>query len=162
MLGRKGTKCLEDVFEAFCAAIIEDLGVAVLQLFIKHLLERNVDFNDIILFDDDYKSMLLQLYQRHGWTHPTYRMLSQLGPGHKKEFNMGVDYIDEFAQLDTPLPCENHTVIVKDKLVDENGNVKLEEKAIDCRILATGKARSKKEAEQLASKAALEAFGMIV
>lgn len=157
MLGRKGSKFLEDVFEAFCAAIIEDLGVAVLQLFIKHMLERNVDFNDLILFDDDYKSMLLQFHQRHGWPHPTYRMIDQEGPGHKKQFVMGVDYIEEFdniEDLEKPLQFEMFNIKTKNKNGDEQFN--------ECKIFVTGKGKSKKEAEQAASKAALETFGMLV
>ena len=157
MLGRKGAKFLEDVFEAFCAALIEDLGVEVLQLFIKHMLERNVDFNDLILFDDDYKSMLLQFHQRHGWPHPTYRMIDQEGPGHKKQFVMGVDYIEEFDNIDNlEKPLEFQLFNIKTK--NKNG----EEQYNECKIFVTGKGKSKKEAEQAASKEALETFGMIV
>lgn len=156
MLGRKGAKFLEDVFEAFCAALIEDLGVAVLQLFIKHMLERNVDFNDLILFDDDYKSMLLQFHQRHGWPHPTYRMINQEGPGHKKQFIMGVDYIEEFDYIESETPLRYEVFDIKTK------NKNHEEQINQCKIFVTGKGKSKKEAEQAASKEALEAFGMMV
>ena len=159
-VGRKGAKFCEDIFEAFCGAIVEDLGVTVLQIFVKHLLEENVDFNDLILFDDDYKSMLLQLYQRHGWSHPTYTMIKQEGTGHEKQFIMGVDYIDEFEQLDieTPLPCEVFTILVDDKN-EEGEKIK---KEVECKILAYDQDRKKKNAENLASKKALLLFGMVV
>jgi ribonuclease III len=159
MLGRNGSKFLEDVFEAFCGAIIEDLGVAVLQLFIKHMLERNVDFNDLILFDDDYKSMLLQFHQRHGWPHPTYTMINQEGPGHKKQFIMGVNYIDEFDNIktETPLSFELVNIKTKHRVCGQDEIIIREYK-----IFVTGKGKSKKEAEQEASKKALEVFGMLV
>jgi dsRNA-specific ribonuclease len=164
-VGRKGAKYSEDIFEAFCGAIIEDLGVTILQLFVKHLLERNVDFNDLILFDDDYKSMLLNLYQRHHWPHPTYTMIKEEGKGHEKQFIMGVNYIDEFRQLDIdiPIPYETFTVSVTksymDSVTDKIVKKQIEE---ECRIYSHAQDRKKKNAENLASKKALQIFGMIV
>jgi dsRNA-specific ribonuclease len=145
--GRKGAKFLEDMFEAFCAAVIKDLGVGILQIFLKHLIELQIDFNEIILYDDDYKSILLQFYQKHGWSHPTYTMLSQEGPSHSRVFTMGLDYIPEFDHL-----------TLEDLPIDKLPRMKHDTGV----FLTVGEGKTKKDGEQEASRKALELFGMIV
>jgi ribonuclease-3 len=141
-IGRNHVKILEDTFEALCAAIKQDLGIPILEIFLKNLIEATANFTNIILFDDDYKTMLLQYFQKHGWPHPTYSTLSHEGPGHQRVFTMGVDYIPDFNRFN--LPC---TVVVV------NGE--------QMKYLSTAKAKAKKEAEQLASKEALKIFGIL-
>lgn len=155
--GRKGAKFLEDIFEAICGAIIEDLGVACLQLFLKHLIELYIDFNEIILFDDDYKSILLQFFQKHGWPHPTYKMISQEGPSHHRVFTMGLDYLAGFDSLTLDeLPID---VLPKHDRKIKNKKKKIYEWHS---FITIGKGKTKKDGEQEASREALELFGMIV
>jgi dsRNA-specific ribonuclease len=152
MIGRLGVKYLEDMFEAFCAAIVEDMGISVLMLFIKHLIEKEIDFNNIILFDDDYKSMLLRLHQKNAFPHPTYTLISQDGPGHSKVFLMGLDYVEDLDNIeDIDVTPKEYTL--KHKKTGEEYTYK---------CLTTGESKSKKDAEQIASKRALELFGMTV
>jgi len=138
-IGRNHAKILEDIFEAFCAAVKQDLGIPILEIFIKNLIEATANFTDIILYDDDYKTMLLQYFQKHGWPHPTYSTISHEGPGHQRVFTMGLDYIPEFVAFNLPV-------------AHSNGSQK---------FLVCGKAKAKKEAEQIASKEALKLFGII-
>lgn len=137
-VGRKYQTFSEDVFEAFCAAIKLDLGIQVLTVFIKNLIESTVHFNNIILFDDDYKSTLLQYFQKNGWTHPTYTTISSKGPSHKRQFTMGLDYLDIFKEYEIPYK-------------EVRGQ----------KFLAIAKANQKKDAEMLASKEGLQIFGVL-
>ena len=137
-IGRNHSKILEDIFEAFCAAVKQDLGIPILEIFIKNLIEATANFTNIILYDDDYKTMLLQYFQKHGWPHPTYSTISHEGPGHQRMFTMGLDYIPDFVAHKLP------AITVRDK-----------------QYLITGKANAKKEAEQIASKEALKLFGVL-
>lgn len=149
-IGRNHVKILEDIFEAFCAAIKQDLGIPMLEIFIKNLIEATANFTNIILFDDDYKTMLLQYFQKHGWPHPTYDIISHEGPGHKRVFTMGLDYLDQFEEFKlSPLTVE-------DTITENSNEVKRVRK-----FLTTGKAKAKKDAEQLASKEALKVFGIL-
>lgn len=144
-IGRLHMKILEDIFEALCAAIKQDLGVPILQIFVKNLIEATANFTNIILFDDDYKTMLLQYFQKHGWPHPTYSTISHEGPGHQRVFTMGLDYLDDFERFNLPV----HTTVT-----DPETGRKL-------RFLTAGKAKAKKEAEQIASQEALRLFGIL-
>lgn len=146
-IGRNHVKIMEDIFEALCAAIKQDLGIPILEIFVKNLIEATANFTNIILFDDDYKTMLLQYFQKHGWAHPTYSTISHDGPGHKRLYTMGLDYLPDFEKFDLP------AITVKD--TDKNGN------AVVSKYLTTAKAKAKKEAEQLASKEALIMFGVV-
>ena len=144
-IGRNHVKILEDIFEALCAAIKQDLGVPILQIFVKNLIEATANFTNIILFDDDYKTMLLQYFQKHGWPHPTYSTISHEGPGHQRVFTMGLDYLDDFEDFNLPVVATTEDPETGDTL----------------RFLSSGVAKNKKEAEQVASKEALIIFGIL-
>lgn len=144
-IGRCHVKILEDIFEALCAAIKQDLGVPILQIFVKNLIEATANFTNIILFDDDYKTMLLQYFQKHGWPYPTYSTISHEGPGHQRVFTMGLNYLDDFEDFNLPVHTEIQDPETGDTL----------------RFLTAGKAKAKKEAEQIASKEALRVFGIL-
>jgi ribonuclease-3 len=146
-IGRNHMKIMEDIFEALCAAIKQDLGIPVLEIFVKNLIEATVNFTNIILYDDDYKTMLLQYFQKHGWPHPTYTTISHEGAGHKRVFTVGLDYIDSFERYQL-------SAILMEYVDSKNGTVQ-------GRFLTTAKGKIKKDAEQLASKDALKTFGIL-
>ena len=135
IIGRDHKDTLEDVFEAFCAAIKQDLGIPILEIFTKNLIEATIDFNDMILNNDDFKTLLLQYYQKHGWGFPTYCLVEQDGVGHGTIFTMGVDWIPQFDDL------------VLEPIVTN-----------DLKCLALGKGTKKQQAEQSASREAFQKF----
>lgn len=151
-VGRHYQTFLEDIFEAFCGAIKLDLGIQVLTVFLKNLIEATVHFNNIILFDDDYKSTLLQYFQKNGWNHPTYTTISQSGASHQRCYNMGVDYLESHADHNLPYIETNIDLSLKDNRNKRN----------PYKLLAMGNANTKKEAEQLASKEGLKIFGILI
>ena len=63
--GRNNLNILEDTFEAFLAAIHLDLGFESVQTWILSVLEKHLDFSDLILQNNNFKDMLLKYYQQN-------------------------------------------------------------------------------------------------
>ena len=138
--GRKSVKILEDIFESFIGAIYLDfneeemehprlefysgLGFQICQVFIINIIEKFVDFSDLILNDYNYKDQLMRYFQQKFKHTPKYKEVLVEGPPNNRSFTM----------------C-----------VMKNDNT----------VVAYGKEKSKKKAEQLASKNALIEMGVI-
>jgi len=134
--GRNNKKILEDVFEAFIGAIIEDFGdpseggkgYEIACTLITNIIENNIDFAELVLNDTNFKDQLLRHCQ-HNYTgtrkpYPTYKEISVDGPTYNRIFTMAV--YDPLGQQ-----------------------------------IGTGTGKCKKKAEQLASKDALINLGVI-
>ena len=138
--GRDNTRILEDVMEAFLCAIFLDqnynpellntktrqsniysCGWLIVNMFIENLIEKCIDFEELLTNDENYKELLLKLYQREFKITPKYLELDIEGPPHNRIFTMGV--------------------------LNKNGE-----------IIARGKGKTKKEAEQEASRIGLLYF----
>jgi ribonuclease-3 len=73
--GRKNLNILEDTFEAFIAAIYQDLGFEKAREWIINVIESNLDFSELIKQNNNYKDMLLKHYQQsHGYIPRFYEM----------------------------------------------------------------------------------------
>ena len=99
-------------------------GWQIVNGFIENLLEQCIDFEELVLNEENFKEVLLQYFQREFKITPKYLELNVEGPPHNRIFTMGV--------------------------LDKDGD-----------ILARGSAKSKKEAEQIASLNALKFFNEI-
>ena len=128
--GRDNPKVLEDAFEAFIGAMVEDLGkdefegYKICYQFIIKLFERVIDFAELIKRDNNYKDKLMRYcHQRFKGINPQYE------------------------NIDITLDGKNkiYTEIVRDIENREN-------------IIGKASARSKKEAQQQAAKMALEYY----
>lgn len=128
--GRKNHRIMEDVFEAFCAAVKKDLGYHILEIFVVNLIELLINIHELVTNDDNFKDRLLRLFQKNGWSHPTYSIVNEFGPRHNTIHKIGVDDI----RMD-PVTGE----ITK----------------IPGKYLSFGKGKSRKIAEQNASRALL-------
>lgn len=118
--GRKTPSYMEDVFEAFCAAIKQDLGKQVLDIFIKNIIEASIDFERIITININYKDTLMRVFQENGWRQPTYSDISRSGPVHKRIYTVGVDWFPEISSIPS-YPVLERKVNVKqthDELLD--------------------------------------------
>ena len=100
-------------------SLIYGPGYSICETFIINLLEGRVDFETLILNDENYKDILLRNYQQLYGLTPKYIELQSEGPAHQRTFTMGV--------------------------LNDKGE-----------IIGKGNERSKKKAEQAASKQALE------
>jgi len=84
--GRNSQKILEDAFEAFLAAIFKDLGFDAVDSFVTNIIDK-LDFTEI-LFEDNYKDILLKYSQKVYSTTPEYHLISTDGPPHNRMFEV--------------------------------------------------------------------------
>ncbi len=85
-----GKRVLASAFEAILGAIYLDQGIEAVQLFLIHRLEPLA--HNIVkkrLFKDN-KSLFQELAQAHEGITPSYRLVSQEGPSHNREFTVEV------------------------------------------------------------------------
>jgi ribonuclease-3 len=86
----RGQRVLASTFEAVLGAIYLDQGMAAVQQFLHPRLETLA--HNIVskrLFKDN-KSLLQELAQAHDGITPSYRIASQEGPSHNREFTVEV------------------------------------------------------------------------
>lgn len=94
-----GKRVLASAFEALLGAIYLDQGITAVQAFLLHRLEpmaRNIVKKR--LFKDD-KSLFQELAQAHVGITPNYRLVSQEGPSHNREFTVEVMLGEEVAGM---------------------------------------------------------------
>tara|TARA_B110000211_G_C14088323_1_gene557740 strand:- start:2263 stop:3162 length:900 start_codon:yes stop_codon:yes gene_type:complete len=109
--GRMNDRILEDVMEAFICGLFLDQnetkyyskvlcdmggerligpGWAVANAFIENLIESTVDFEELLLKEENYKEQLLKYFQREFKITPEYTSISVKGPPHNRIFTEGV------------------------------------------------------------------------
>lgn len=62
--GKENSNILEDVFEAYIGAIYLDQGYDMAEKFILNVVERYVDFTDMLMNDTNYKDQISRYFQR--------------------------------------------------------------------------------------------------
>ena len=119
--GRRKHAIIADCYEALIAAVYLDGGIVPAQGFIQRQFQDLIDearrSGVHAAFTEDYKSALQESLQRNGRGLPTYRLVAEIGPAHRRRFDVEV-------------------------LVGDD-------------VIARAEGKSKKEAAQLAAKAAL-------
>jgi ribonuclease-3 len=83
--GRKRPSLLADVFEAFIGALYLDQGLEAVFSFLEKYVFPSIDkgeFNNVI----DYKSQLQEYIQHDSLGELHYRIVSERGPAHNREF----------------------------------------------------------------------------
>lgn len=153
--GRETPSYMEDVFEAFCAAIKQDQGKQVLDLFIKNIIEASIDFEKIITINTNYKDTLMRFFQENGWKQPTYTDISREGPKHKKIYCVGVDWFPEADSVPN-YPVENALVTPQAPHPNQRVDTQTEQVPYMKCFLATYSSNSKKEAQKQAARITLE------
>jgi ribonuclease-3 len=134
--GRKNSRILEDSFEAFVGAMMNDLGrkneidgYNICNQFIINMIELKIDITELIINDDNYKDQLMRYYQKtFNGKFPIYE---------QKNIIININ--------DNGISTKRFHMIVRDANDD---------------IIGEGIAHSKKEAEQKAAKEALMHFGI--
>lgn len=84
------TGLAEDLFEAFIGALKKDSGHNVCEVFIIKLLEREIDFAQLLYQETNFKEKLLQYFHLKKWQDPVYGSLDVSGPENKKNYTMFV------------------------------------------------------------------------
>lgn len=137
LLTRENPSLLEDMFEAFCDAIVEDQGVGMLRVIVKNIIESGIiDFRPAIINDSNYKDVFKRVCRDNGWVHPQYIDLGDNGlMGAKREYSVGIEVIPEAGlRARTAFDVKNRPV--------------------ECMSLGTG--ATKKKAQQSAALNALK------
>lgn len=87
--GETRTSILADAFEAVIGAIYLDQGLGAARQFIRKTLLTHTD--DILKdLGANWKSQLQELVQAQYRTHPRYRVVTEIGPDHRKLFTVEV------------------------------------------------------------------------
>lgn len=81
---------LADVFESIIAAIYITKGYANAFMFVSEVFEKQVDFKKLVNQIDNFKSALLEFTQAEKMSLPSYRVVTESGPGHDKVFEIMV------------------------------------------------------------------------
>uniref|UniRef100_A0A6C0FAZ4 ribonuclease III n=1 Tax=viral metagenome TaxID=1070528 RepID=A0A6C0FAZ4_9ZZZZ len=82
-------RILEDAFEALMGAIFLDKGFDTAKKFLTRLIEKHIDFEDIVE-DTNYKDMLMKYLQSNGLSLPIYKITHEAGPDHSKRFTIQI------------------------------------------------------------------------
>lgn len=85
---------LSDVFEALVGALYLDAGYDQASQFVRKVIDRYINLDEVITTLDNYKSLLLEFAQARQMKIPTYHVISESGPGHDKTFEIEV-LVDE-------------------------------------------------------------------
>jgi ribonuclease-3 len=109
--GRNNIRILEDVMEAFICALFLDQnntgfysevihnlgkqrligpGWQIANAFIENLIESVLDFEELIMNEDNYKQLLLIFYQKEFRITPEYISISVEGPPNHRIYTLGV------------------------------------------------------------------------
>jgi len=88
--GRKRVSILADAVEALIAAIYLDGGMEKAEKFVLTVMKENIESSIKNRMYNDYKSFLQEYVQKHNMGIIEYKLLSERGPDHSKEFQMAV------------------------------------------------------------------------
>lgn len=114
--GRNNPKILENAFEAFIGAIIEDLsndedpfgyGNKICYHFIVGIIEKYVDFSMLIRYNDNYKDSLLRFFQSQKWTRPEITEIFKVGPPNNRVFKIIITSVKTNAENEEFVPDNN-------------------------------------------------------
>jgi ribonuclease-3 len=91
--GRQNQSLLADCFEAFVGALFIDQGIDVASQFLSEVLLPMAD--EIVKGTSfkDPKSLLQELVQSRRFNSPAYKVITETGPAHSKQFRIGA-YVD--------------------------------------------------------------------
>lgn len=98
--GRENLGILGSLFESFIGALYENDdndtggGYDAVRRFIIKVIEKHIDFVDLINDDTNYKDQLLRWFQAEYHQPPKYKEVEVVGPPHDRVFTMGVVNID--------------------------------------------------------------------
>ena len=102
--GRGNLRLLGSMFEAWVHALFKNfetrenpgLAFTVVQRFIISIIQKHVNFVELITDDNNYKDQLLRFFQAKFHQPPRYKEVEVVGPPHDRTFTMGViDPTDE-------------------------------------------------------------------
>jgi ribonuclease-3 len=96
--GRGNLRLLGSLLEAWVHALYKNFetkenpgrGFTIVQTFLIQIMQRHVNFVELITDDNNYKDQLLRFFQAKFKKAPEYKEVSVEGPPHDRTFTMGV------------------------------------------------------------------------
>ena len=93
--GRRNLRLLGSQFEAWLGAIYYSeggggRGFEATQMFVISVIQKHVDFVELITSNTNYKDQILRFFQAQYHVPPTYKVLHEEGPTHDRTFTIGV------------------------------------------------------------------------
>ena len=93
--GRNNLRMLGSMLEAWMGALYfhegkGGKGFEVCQKWFIQIVERYIDFTELITDDNNFKDQLLRYFQGHWHQPPKYKEVEVVGPPHDRIFTMGV------------------------------------------------------------------------
>jgi ribonuclease-3 len=96
--GRGNLRLLGSMLEAWVHALYKNfetpenpgLAFTIVQKFLITIIQRHVNFVELITDDNNYKDQLLRLFQSKFHQPPRYKEVEVTGPPHDRVFTMGV------------------------------------------------------------------------
>ena len=93
--GRRNLRLLGSLFEAWLGAIYYSengggRGFETTQKFVVSVIEKHVDFVELITSNTNYKDQILRFYQAEYHVPPQYKVLKEEGPTHDRTFTIGI------------------------------------------------------------------------
>jgi len=93
---RDSETTLADAFEALIGAIYLDSNYAQVKKFLETRILDDVNLNELVKTENNYKSVLLEFAQAYHLSIPSYSVIAEEGPSHKKVFTVAVHINDQF------------------------------------------------------------------
>lgn len=93
--GRNNLRMLGSMLEAWMGALYfyegkGGHGFEICQRWFIKIMEKHIDFSQLITDDNNFKDQLLRLYQSRWHQPPKYKEVEVIGPPHDRTFTMGV------------------------------------------------------------------------
>jgi len=96
--GRSNLRLLGSMFEAWVHALYKNFeyqqspgaGFTVVQKFLVSVIQKHVNFVELITDDNNFKDQLLRFFQSKFHQPPRYKEVEVVGPPHDRTFTMGV------------------------------------------------------------------------
>jgi ribonuclease-3 len=93
--GRNNLRMLGSMLEAWMGALYfhegkGGKGFEICQKWFIQIVERYIDFTELITDDNNFKDQLLRYFQGHWHQPPKYKEVEVVGPPHDRIFTMGV------------------------------------------------------------------------
>jgi len=115
--GRRNLRLLGSQFEAWLGAIYYSeggggRGFEATQNFVISVIQRHVDFVELITSNTNYKDQILRLFQAQYHVPPTYKVLHEEGPTHDRTFTIGI--LDISGNVIASSSAKNKKVAEKD------------------------------------------------
>lgn len=146
---------LENLFESFIGALYKDQGFDITKLFIRGIIEKEVDINCLIQNDTNYKSKILLYFHSKNLGHTEYLLLDKKGSFNTLNFYSAI-IVNKKIDIDDKNLLKN--IKKYDNTIRKNIKEQLPEYVFDKNYyyVSVGNGVNKRISEQDASKKLLD------